>query len=60
MYHSDRNAVMQMPYEWRRDMVEDIVHDSPAVAQEVGRDILKATTEQAQERALDLAGELGA
>lgn len=46
MYHGDRDAILQMPYEWRRDLVEDIMHDSPATAQEVGRDILKVQTEQ--------------
>jgi hypothetical protein len=46
IYHSDRDAVMQMPFEWRRDLVADIGHHSPATAHEVGRDLLKATTEQ--------------
>jgi hypothetical protein len=46
IYHSDRDAVMQMPFEWRRDLIADIGHHSPATAHEVGRDLLKATTEQ--------------
>lgn len=50
----NRDAVMQMPYEARVWLVNDIAIDSEAEAQEVGRDILKqsdsvdrAVTEQA-------------
>lgn len=43
LYHYDRDAVMNMPIEWRMALVDDIAIDSPATAQEVGRDILKYT-----------------
>lgn len=40
LYHYDRASVMDMPIDWRRAFVDDIAQDSPATAQEVGRDIL--------------------
>ncbi len=41
LYLYDRDAVMSLPVEWRRAFVEDVERDSPAQAQEMGRDILK-------------------
>lgn len=41
LYLPAREVIMQMPEEWRRMMVEDVERDSPAQAQEMGRDILK-------------------
>lgn len=41
--YENREAVMQMPWEWRRMFVEDIAEQSQALAHEVGRDILKDT-----------------
>ncbi|MGZ6854887.1 MAG: hypothetical protein ACXVGC_12635 [Mycobacteriaceae bacterium] len=41
LYHTARDEVMAMPYEWRQWLVADINLDSPRTAQEVGRDILK-------------------
>lgn len=43
LYLANRDAVMQMPYDARQWLVADIELDSPAEAQEVGRDILKST-----------------
>jgi hypothetical protein len=42
LYLYDRDAVMGMPLQWRRDFVRDVEQDSPAQAQELGRDILKS------------------
>ncbi len=44
LYMYDRDAVMGMPEDWRRAMVNDVLVDSPAQAHELGRDILKDTT----------------
>lgn len=41
LYTYDRDAVLQMPLSWRKEMVQDIDEDNPALAHELGRDILK-------------------
>ncbi len=43
LYLYDRDAVMSMPADWRREFVADVMKDSPAQAQELARDILKDT-----------------
>lgn len=54
LYLYDRDAVMQLPAEWRKDMVGDVECDSPAQAQELARDILKdSSPDGAQEPTLD-------
>jgi hypothetical protein len=41
LYLGNRDAVMQMPFNYRQELVAELMLDSPAEAQEVGRDILK-------------------
>ena len=41
LYLGNRDAVMAMPVEWRRELVEMVAEDSIAQSQEVGADILK-------------------
>jgi hypothetical protein len=43
--YANRDAVMQMPIDWRCDLITDLELDSPAAAQEMARDILKVETE---------------
>lgn len=43
LYLYDRDAVLSLPVEWRRELVEMIAEDSIPESQEVGRDILKIT-----------------
>lgn len=41
LYYGNRQHVMGLPEEWRREMVVDVMEQSPAEAQEMGRDVLK-------------------
>ena len=41
LYLGNRDAVMAMPVEWRRELVEMVAEDSIAQSQELGADILK-------------------
>lgn len=41
LYLGNREAVMAMPFDWRQWLVTEVHQDSPAAAQEMGRDILK-------------------
>ncbi len=43
LYHSNRDAAMQLPYEARQWLCADIAKDSPEEAAEISRDILKAS-----------------
>lgn len=49
----NRDAVMQMPFEYRQWLVQDIEKDSPRLAQEIGRDILKSTQSADKQITLD-------
>lgn len=42
LYAYDRDAVVNMPLDWRRDLINDLAIDSQAAAHEMSRDILKA------------------
>lgn len=46
LYLYDRDAVMSMPVDWRRQFVQDVEFDSPAQAHELARDILKSEDPQ--------------
>lgn len=41
LYLADRAYVIQMPYEWKRLLIEDVNEDSPGDALDMSRDILK-------------------
>lgn len=45
LYYSDRDYVMQLPPNWRKLFVEDVILSSPMEAHEMGRDILKEDDE---------------
>lgn len=53
LYLGNRDAVMQMPVDWRRAFVEDIAQQSQRQAHEVGRDILKDETANGPALALE-------
>lgn len=41
LYYGNREAIMQMPDQWKRMLVEDVERDSVRLAQTMGRDLLK-------------------
>jgi hypothetical protein len=41
LYYTNRDCIMQMPFELRQALVADVLIDSPSEADEIGRDILK-------------------
>lgn len=54
LYYTNRECVMQMPYELRRALVADVLLDSPSEADEIGRDILKFEESMEQGAQVDL------
>lgn len=55
LYHTPdgRNALLQMPVGWRQELIADIERDSPKLAHEVGRDLLKSEDSLAPGDAID-------
>jgi hypothetical protein len=54
LYIADRLAIMQLPVEARRWLIEDMAVDDQAYAQNMGADILKSEDSMTQEQAREL------
>lgn len=55
LYYTNRDAVMQMPVSLRQQLVDDILLDSPSEADEIGRDILKYSFDEADRQGDQIA-----